>query len=207
MKNFFERLKHYWNQRELYPTQNSVILPKANEDLPGNWHVAFIEHLAAIARPGNYVEFGLYECELFNRITPYANRLIGVDMNVHSGQYMKKSSKAEFWNMTTQEFAHKLKQNPFTIDMIFIDADHSCDSVWNDFWNILPYISPHGLILLHDAHPGEANLIDAGYCGDGYLTIDNLSRQRDEFEMMTLPFSPGLAICRKRKMQLSWQEE
>lgn len=33
------------------------------------------------------------------------------------------------------------------------------------------------------------------------------SRHTTEYEMVTIPIPPGLIICRKRKTQLSWQED
>src|SRR5437879_2763365 len=36
--------------------------------------------------------------------------------------------------------------------------------------------------------------------------IESLSRKSEQFEMMTLPWHPGLTLCRKRTAQLAWQE-
>ena len=46
-----------------------------------NWHEDFIINLAAQFRPKVYVELGLYQCELFNGVIPYAETLIGVDIS------------------------------------------------------------------------------------------------------------------------------
>jgi hypothetical protein len=182
------------------PQTSCSPLPTVEE----NWHEAFIVHLASVCRPRVYVELGLYRCELFNRIVPFAEHLIGVDMELNAGSCMVKGEKAIFYHGTTNQYAASLKENPLQIDMLFIDACHSETSVWEDFWNFFPYIAPHGLILLHDAHPKEVRYTDPGYCGDAYKAIDRLSRMRDEFELMTIPIHPGLAICRKRNAQLSW---
>ncbi|QGU00165.1 hypothetical protein SYNTR_1571 [Candidatus Syntrophocurvum alkaliphilum] len=171
------------------------------------WHEDFIVHLASIVRPKVYVELGLYKCALFNRIIPYADKLIGVDVNPDAQNYMQKSDKTYFFNTTTEDFAKQLENEPLQIDMLFIDANHAREAVLQDFRSYLPFVAPHGLILLHDVHPGQQYLIQPEWCGTAYLAAEELSKHRDEYEMMTIPVSPGLSICRKRKTQLSWKEE
>ena len=170
------------------------------------WHEDFIVHLASIVRPRVYVELGIYHCALFNRIVPFAEYLIGVDINPDSNQYMLKTPKTRFVNSTTEEFIKQLETESLMIDMLFIDADHSREAVLQDFKAYLPFVAPHGLILLHDAHPGNEELINPAWCGTAYQAVEELSRHSDEYEMMTIPVSPGLAIARKRTTQLSWKD-
>lgn len=164
------------------------------------WHEDFIVHLASIVRPRIYVELGLYHCALFNRLVPYANYLIGVDKNPDSNQYMLKSSKTCFVNSSTEEFVKQLETESLIIDMLFIDADHSREAVLQDFNAYLPFVAPHGLILLHDVHPGNEDLIHPAWCGTAYLAAEELSNYHAEYEMMSIPVSPGLTICRKRTL-------
>lgn len=178
----------------------------SSSSVPENWHEDFIVHIAKILRPHLYVELGLYQCVLFNRIIPYAKTLIGVDVDPNAGKFMLKVDKSQFINTSTEEFAKELQRKPLFIDMLFIDADHSAKAVKNDFDNYFPFVSPHGIIILHDGHPQNRDYIDSRYCGDGYKTIAKLSRYTKEYEMVTIPVHPGLTICRKRKTQLKWQE-
>ncbi len=177
-----------------------------NQDHGLTWHEDFIVHLASIYRPRLYVELGIYRCALFNRIIPYAEQLIGVDIDPNAGTYMQNSAKTRFVNADTQDFIQELKQESLVIDMLFIDANHSREAVLNDFKSYLPFVAPHGLILLHDVHPGNEMLIQPEWCGTAYLAAEELAREHTDYEMMTIPISPGLAICRKRRTQLSWQE-
>lgn len=172
-----------------------------------NWHEDFIINLAAQFRPKVYVELGLYQCELFNGVIPYAETLIGVDISAEAGKWMKVSEKTTFIHSNTNDFAEALKRNPISIDMLFIDADHSKESVLKDFWNFFPFVKDQGLILLHDTHPKNQQYTDKGYCGDAYLVIDELKNHNDEFELMTIPIHPGLTLIRKRKTQLVWESE
>ena len=171
-----------------------------------DWHEDFIVHLASVVRPKVYVELGLFKCALFNRMIPYSERLIGVDVNLDAGNYMQQSPNTRFFNGTTQEFAKELKVNPLRINMVFIDADHSKEAVFQDFRDFFPYVAPHGLILLHDTHPGNEQLIQPEWCGTAYQAVEEL-RESGLYELMTIPISPGLTICRKRQVQLSWKEK
>ncbi|HBV85226.1 MAG TPA: methyltransferase [Desulfosporosinus sp.] len=173
-----------------------------------NWHEDFIVHLVSLIRPKVYVELGLYHCTLFNRIIHFAEQLVGVDISPEAGKYMQQSSKTRFFNGTTQEFAKEVESNSLKIDLLFIDADHSKEAVLEDFKSFFPYIAPHGLILLHDTHPGNEQMIRPEWCGTAYLAIEELFREKGlSYELMTIPLSPGLTICRKRQLQLAWQEK
>lgn len=174
---------------------------------PLRWHVDFIVALARLMRPDVYVELGVHRAELFNQVIPYAGELIGVDVDEKSAGYVRDAPNARFVCATTEAFANDLRESPIAIDMLFIDADHCRESVVRDFRDYLPFVRPHGLILLHDTHPGDASLLDKGWCSDAYLAIDELQRGAGDYEMMTIPISPGLTLCRKRTSQLSWAEE
>lgn len=171
-----------------------------------NWHEDFILHLASVIRPKTYVELGLFRCELFNKMAEFSDQLVGVDINAGAGKYMLDAPKARFFHGSTEDFAKSLVANPLKIDMLFIDADHSKEAVLQDFKNFFPYVVPHGLILFHDSHPKDNRMIQPSLCGTAYQAIEELSKERELFEMVTLPISPGVTICRKRKKQLSWHE-
>jgi predicted O-methyltransferase YrrM len=180
---------------------------KGDEQTQLNWHEDFIPRLANIIRPKVYCELGLYQCVVFNKIIPYSEKLIGVDVNPDAGKYMHKSNKTIFINMSTSDYAKELHARPIGIDMLYIDADHSKVAVLNDFQNYFPFVKPHGLIIMHDGHPKDELSMIPGYCGDGWAAIEELSKNAKEYEMVTIPVHPGLTICRKRKFQLAWQEK
>ncbi len=172
-----------------------------------NWHEDFIVHLAGIVRPKVYVELGLFQCALFNRIIPFAEQLIGVDIRAEAGNYMQQAPNARFFKGTTQEFAREIEANPLRINMLFIDADHFHAAVIQDFRDFFPFVAPHGLILLHDTHPGNEQMMQPEWCGTAYLAVGELLKDTGSYELMTIPVSPGLTICRKRQAQLSWQKQ
>jgi hypothetical protein len=88
---------------------------------------------------------------------------------------------------------------------LFIDANHSKESVRQDFKNYFELVSDQWIILLHDGFPKNKEFTKSWYCGDGYLAIKELTQEKEHYEMMTLPVHPGVTICRKRKKHLNWQ--
>lgn len=168
-----------------------------------NCHEAFIVHLARLVRPKLFVKLGLFKCELFNQITPYAEKSIGVDIQPEAGNYMKQSQDTRFVKGTTLEFAKELEVNPLQINMLFIDADQSKAAVLQDFHEFFPFIAPHGLIMLHDSHPENAEMIKPGLSGTANQAVEILRRDTRTYELMKIPVSPGLTIYRKRQAQLS----
>lgn len=179
---------------------------KQNIETPLNWHEDFIVELAKVLRPKVYVELGLYQSELFNRLIPYANQLIGVDTEADLEKYMTKSEKTKFICKTTDEYARDIKKKPIKIDLLFIDANHSKESVMKDFKHFFPFVSDQGIILLHDGYPKNKTQTQPGYCGDGYKAIEQLTKEAKGYEMVTMPVAPGLTICRKRKQHLTWSK-
>lgn len=182
----------------------SWALIKKNRPVLGNWHVNFIVHLASIIKPKTYVELGLYQCELFNKIIPFADELIGVDLAVEAGTFMKKIQKTSFFNCSTDEYCQIARTKGLKIDMLFIDANHSYKSVKNDFLGYFSIVSEGGIILLHDGYPKDVKHTGSGYCGDGYKAIDELTQSASDYEMMTIPVHPGLTLARKRSTHVPW---
>ena len=172
-----------------------------NED---NWHEDFIVHIAKVIKPNTYVELWLYKCELFNRVIPYAKELIWVDLASEPGKYMKKNKKTSFHNMTTDDYYEIIKKQWKKIDLLFIDANHSKESVKQDFENYFELVSDQWIILLHDWFPKNKKFTQSWYCWDWYIAIEELTKHNKNYEMMTLPVHPWLTICRKRKKHLNW---
>jgi predicted O-methyltransferase YrrM len=130
--------------------------------------------------------------------------LYAVDIAKEAGMYMKKNTKAHFYNGTTDSFAEELKKKGVVIDMLFIDADHRKQSVLDDFKNYFPLVKEDGIIFLHDGYPKNKEETADGYCSNCWEAIAELSRHTDTYEMMTIPLHPGLTICRKRTKQIPW---
>lgn len=157
-----------------------------------NCNEAFIVHLARLVRPKLFVKFGLFQCVLFNQIAPYAEKSIGVDIQPEAGNYIRQSQDTRFVKGTTQEFAKELEGNSLQINMLFIDADHFKVSERQDFQEFFPFIAPQGLILFQDSHPENSE-----------LRKPRLGQDTRSYELIPIPVSPSLTVCRKRPIQWS----
>ncbi len=176
------------------------------QPLPLNWNSEFIALLASMLRPEVYVELGVHTAGTFNLVAPFAGRAVGVDIDPTAERHMTHAANTHFHCGTTRSFADQLGESGTMIDMLFIDADHSREAVLQDFRDYFPHVRPQGLILLHDSHPGDESMFVPHEAGNGYLAVEELSRDTVDYEMVTIALSPGLTICRKRTRQLAWQE-
>lgn len=141
-------------------------------------HTDFITHVLQVYQPKSYLELGLYQGETINKISSFVPRCIGVDIVP-----VNVNSNCEFHQMTTDEFFTTFSEN---IDAVFIDADHSIESVRRDFENVVKLLNPNGVVFLHDTDPESDYFIDPGFCGDGYKIVKELE-QDPRFNIVTFP--------------------
>ena len=159
-----------------------------------------------------YVEYGVRWGDNFYDIGRVnKNGLnIGVDINLI---YMDKvrplfdnqNIKYQLHEMTTDAFSEKIL--PFIKpDIIFIDADHSLESVIKDFENAIQHLSINGYIILHDTYPCSPEFLDKNCSYNCYKTplyikekyINNkFNKSGFKLELLTLPLNPGVSIIRK----------
>lgn len=168
-----------------------------------DFHVDFMVHIASVLRPKCYVELGVYQCETFNRVSRFAERSYAVDINSDASCYMR-AKRAQFFHGTSLEFCDVLKSRDEKVDMLFIDANHSYDSVMQEFSAFLPLVSEQGMIFLHDSFPLDQSHAAPELCGDAFRAVMELAGTAHGYEMVTVPFPPGLTMCRKRSAHLPW---
>lgn len=138
-----------------------------------------------------YLELGIYDGSTLSRVAQSVPRVIGVDIK----DLRLNKSIGEFHLSTTQDF---LKDFTDKVDVIFIDADHSFESVKNDFTACLKNLNEFGVIILHDTDPIAEKYLDKGYCGDSYKMIDWVKSEYPMFDVMTLPVSEaGLTLIKR----------
>jgi predicted O-methyltransferase YrrM len=102
-------------------------------------------------------------------------------------EYHQKTTDDYFESLTTEQF-----------DAVFIDADHSHQQSLKDFNNVKDRVIEDGFIFFHDTYPWDWSMTDRGQCEDVYKTAKHIKQNLiDDFEIITLPFNPGVTICKK----------
>lgn len=91
--------------------------------------------------------------------------------------------------MTSQDYVTSLTPID-SIDILYIDGDHSYEGVKHDFEAFLPFLSDEAVVMAHDVDPR----LDEG---GGFRAFSDLPDTM--YEKVRLPAFPGLAICRKKR--------
>ncbi len=152
-----------------------------------NWHRSMLVLIAARMRPRCFVELGLGPDPSVALVGPHCEKAYGVDQAQHFGTYPNTT----LLHMTTDQFFADVAPNIEPPDLVFIDADHSHAQVMKDLKAVAAICADNCLVLLHDTYPESYSQTDPGYCGDSYLVPSLLL-----CENVTLPFPPGLTLCR-----------
>ena len=150
-----------------------------------------------------YVELGVRDGQTINEMVKVVPHVIGVDISKNYSHLYDK--RVDFRHMTTDEFA-KLWNDP--IDMLFIDADHSHTSSYNDFLNYKDKIRNDGIILLHDTCPRNQDMCKPSSCHNTWMTAVKIKKDHShECEIVTIPDGCGLSIVRmNRGKHLIWSK-
>ena len=90
------------------------------------------------------------------------------------------------------------KDPSLMFDFVFIDGNHSKEQVYKDFLNVSNFVIEDGFILLHDTSPCYDEYLEPEWCHDAWEAALKIKKEhKDEWEILTLPFNPGLTILKK----------
>lgn len=161
-------------------------------------HTEFLVYMAKWIKPISYLELGIWGGQNFYAVSKHCKLATGVD-HVITNYREPKSDNINLIEKTTDKYFEDLSADTY-FDMIFIDAWHSKESVIKDFTNASKHIMDDGFIFLHDSYPCDKSLTVATLCNDCWAAVLSMKNDFiDDFEIVTLPFSPGLTICKKMK--------
>lgn len=167
-----------------------------------------IKNIIIMNKVSIYVELGVGQCEQINMIVPYVNTAIGIDIN---DRYKYRiNDNATFLNISTNNFYRwwKKRKGIESIDLLFIDADHSYTQSYIDFLNYRTLVKYDGLILFHDSYPSCKENTESKESGEVWRTIWDIRKKHPvDFEVVTIPGECGLSIVRKANRQLKWIEK
>lgn len=167
-------------------------------------HYEIIEHLSKWIKPINYLEIGVRHGSVYNLVKNYCEKCYLVDINFLDLDYTLNTIKFE---MTSDEFFQVVNPN-VKFDMVFIDGDHSKEQVLKDFINVSEMVIEDGFVLLHDTYPCDENMELPNHSHNAWEAALHIKQNfKDQWEILTLPFNPGLTIMKKinHKKQLIWK--
>lgn len=185
-----------------------IYLRNTPEDYKGSLetypHYEIIQHLSSWIKPINYLEIGVRHGNVYSIINQYCETCYLVDIKFLDINYSKNTIKFE---MSSDDF-FKVVDQSIKFDLVFIDGDHSKEQVLKDFLNVKDMVVNDGFILLHDTYPCDERMELPRHSNNAWEAILHIKENfRDDWEIITLPFNPGLTIMKKMKnnKQLLWK--
>ncbi|CAB1083766.1 Biotin carboxyl carrier protein [Olavius algarvensis Delta 1 endosymbiont] len=182
-----------------------------------------IQHTIDKKDARHYLEIGVKKGKVFLKVK--APRKIAVDPNFKIS--FKKKLKAcrkdtsnifnKYYEMISDEFFkryHRRLERLDGIDVAFIDGLHTYQQTLIDVQNCLTYLSPNGVIIMHDCNPAsEAEALAVasreqsprfnaqgqkiGWSGDVWKTIAHLRSTRHDLNIFVLDCDSGVSIITK----------
>lgn len=161
------------------------------ESYPNNEHDYIIRQIVRLTGCNKYLELGIKDGYHIDQIHNVCEYCVGVDIIDQ-----RKYRNFNFYHGTTDQF---FETNTETFDIIFIDADHSFESVKKDFINSLKVLNKFGIILIHDTDPISDFYKQPIACGDSYKMVDWIEQNYPELKFVTLPITEaGLTIVNRK---------
>ena len=177
-----------------------------------NNRLNLVVYIAQVLEPDVYLELGVDRCRTINKVATFAKRAIGVDISdCDEGLYIgHRSEKVEFYKSSTDDFFRKCLKLDLKVDLLFIDADHRYEQTKKDFDNYSRIVIDNGIIILHDSYINNESQSKHFISGTVWKLARDIRREdsyRKNFEIFTIPQSPGYSMIRKTTRQLSWRSD
>jgi predicted O-methyltransferase YrrM len=172
-------------------------------------HDTLLIWLAHWIQPSHYLELGVRTGAVFHQIIPFTKHSTGVDMETSENlkQFINQKNwnhKVDYFKGTTDEYFNSIGDDVF-FDFVFIDADHSYDQCLKDFLNVKDRVVKNGFIVFHDTYPYTEEFMQTKVRGECYRVPMYIREHlHEEWELVTLPFNPGLTIAKKSPGQNIW---
>ena len=156
-------------------------------------HPAFFKFLFSYLKPENYLELGVRDGRNLFVVGKYCKKITAVDVIPQSFSRDSVGSESFVYHQTTTDLFFSSLDKEALFDAIFIDADHSHQQTLKDFLNAKDHLIEDGFIFFHDTYPYDSWMCVKNGCDDAYRTPLFIKEHLiDEFEVLTLPFSPGV---------------
>lgn len=167
-----------------------------------SWHPKFIGNFAQLLEVKDYLEIGVYRCETLRLVAKTAIRAVGVDIDSRALASAPKAQNVITFLGTAQDYSSSNRSERF--DLIFIDANHSKESVIDDFEAVQALLAVGGTIMLHDTWPKTEEFSSPALCGDAFMAVHALRSSQTDFDFFTIASHPGLTLCQRKEVFPSW---
>lgn len=172
-----------------------------------SWHINFLAELAKVTKPKLYVEIGIYEAATINSVSKFTESAIGVDINPNAEKFLKHKN-TQFVHGDSSKAAERIGKLSKTIDLCFIDGDHSSGAAISDFLNLKAFASDAAIFCFHDTWPNSESDTADNRCSDSYRVPNLLAELTNgDWSAITIPVYPGLTIVQKRGIKPLWMFE
>jgi predicted O-methyltransferase YrrM len=169
-----------------------------------SWHISFLSEIAKVTKPKLYVEIGIYEAATINSVSKFAESAIGVDINPNAKKFLKQEN-TQFVHGDSSKAAERIGKFSKTIDLCFIDGDHSSGAAISDFLNLKTFASDSAIFCFHDTWPNSESDTADNRCSDSYRVPNLLAElTKGDWSAITIPVYPGLTIAQKRGIKPLW---
>ena len=167
--------------------------------------IPLLKEFVFYIEPEVYLEIGVENGTTFNEISPLVKEAYACDINPMPN--IKLRSNVRTYQMSSIELSYIWNKR---IDLLFIDAGHTKESVLNDFNMFSPYIKEcTGVIALHDTYPRFKELATIEFCNTAWEAAYEIrtNNKYKEFEIFTIPGPyAGLSLIRKAPKHLHWKD-
>ena len=174
---------------------------KMNYQTRLEWHKDLLVLLAERMQPASYLELGCRTDPTFLYLWRNCRYVTGVDKD--PARYSAPSN-AKIYQRTTDDFFERIAKGHILIkppELVFIDACHEARQVHRDFDNVTRIAAPNCLVVFHDTFPESDEYVDPNLCDNANLVPPALVE--DGYEIVTLPFPPGVSIARVNRKSLA----
>ena len=162
----------------------------------GVWHKHLLAVIAERMKPHCFLELGLGGDPAVGYVAQHADVSYGVD-RYHDAALAKTYRNTMLIRATTDEFFEGIGKIIEPPDLVLIDADHDKDQVLKDLRGVAAICAPNCLVAIHDTFPEGDHHTRPELCSNSYQVPAEL-----DCEHVTLPFPPGVTLCRLRPQSL-----
>lgn len=184
--------RKYYLMRQKLSNVTSMLFPSRSK-------IYYINSAIRQMHGTTYVEIGVRDGNCFNEI--HCKRKIAIDP-IKNRNFVNLQDGEQFYEMKSDLFFSNYAEKTFngnTIDVALVDGWHEFCQSLRDVLNLANYMSPNGIILIHDCNPTSAKKTEIGregkpWNGDVWKTAFYLNCFQKDLKFFTAKCDQGLGF-------------